>query len=281
MVGLIAIDGPSDCPDPAAVARELEPLAAAAASGSRGPAHVRLRRDPDALVIEERGPAGEPRAARRLALGPSCADLAAAAAVVIASWQTSLPGAASYDELTIGTALVARPPARRRLDVVVGGAFVASFAPAFAAGAAVDATLAPRGRRWAGRLALSGSGTRDLALAGGSAAWTRVGVALGPALRLARGRWQLDLHAEAVAALLYTAGQGYAHDHTALAFDPGLGGGVRGAVRVGPVAPFIGVGVVGWLRPQEVVMLDGEVQSRRLPAVELLVSAGLAIGNFR
>jgi hypothetical protein len=278
MVGLVAIDGTSDCPDAAAVARELQSLAATTAA--HGAARVQLRRDGDALVIEQRRAGGE-RATRRLALGPSCADLAAAAAVVIASWQTELPAAAEYDvDLGNEPALTAPGPARRGLGVAVGGAFVASFAPAFAAGAAVDATFAPGDGSWAARLALSGSGTRDLAFAGGSAAWTRFGLALGPALRLRRGRWQLDLHAEAVAGLLYVAGHGFDGGRTAWSFDPGLGGGVRGAVWLGPVAPFLGVGVVGWLRPEEVA-LSGGGAGRMLPAVELLVSAGLAFGNVR
>jgi hypothetical protein len=157
---------------------------------------------------------------------------------------------------------------------------VASFAPDFAAGGTVDASFAPGGRRWAARLALSGSGTRDLAFAGGSAGWTRFGLALGPALLLRRGRWQLDLHAEAVAGLLYVAGHGYDNARAAFSFDPGLGGGVRGAVRIGPLAPFVGVGVVGWLRPEEVA-LTSVAQGRTVPAVELLVSAGLSFGNFR
>ena len=344
MVGLIAIDGSSDCPDAAAVARELRPLAVTQ------PARIELRHEAGALVIEQRSPGGERLATRRLALGPSCADLAAAAAVVIASWQTSLPGGADYDAgagaaaardaaaagarvrndapaappanahngavagkaapagpgnaapagpgkaapvapagASSGAAAVepggpslalARPAAARRLAVEVGGAFVASFAPDFAPGAAVDALFAPGGGRWAARLGVSGSGTRDLGFAGGTAAWTRFGLELGPALRLARGRWRLVLHAEAVAGLLYVAGHGYDRTRTALSFDPGLGGGVRGAVRLGPVAPFIGVGVVGWLRP-EVVALNGAFETRSLPAVELLLNAGLSIGNFR
>ena len=170
---------------------------------------------------------------------------------------------------------------RAPLRFDLGAAFVASFvAGAFAPGGTLDLGLAPRGSRWAVRLALMGVSTRDLPLADGRVAWTRVALGLGPRYRISvRTRWLLDLHIEALAALLVANGSGFSQNQQSLNFDPGLGAGARILYRLGVAAPFVGVSVAGWLREQQVAV-SGLPNTGSIPRVEVLLSAGVAFGRF-
>jgi hypothetical protein len=287
----VAIGGDSACPTPAQVAAELRAL------GGRPVAPgemVRLDSDGDGLALTLRSPAGETVAQRRLArAGASCGDLAAAAAVVVASWLAEVPSTAP--PLPPGTAnrpaspnadgpaaapspmLAARAPARGvRYDAAA--LFVASLDPAFAAGGLVDVTLGPARSRWAAHLGLLGTTTRAQPIGTESADWTRAALFVGPRLRLARGAWLVDFDAGVALALLYARGSGFATDRVSYNVDPGLSGGIRAGARLGPVAPFIGVGVAGWLRRQQLDVDGGATAS--LPQWDLMLSAGVAIGAF-
>ena len=62
-------------------------------------------------------------------------------------------------------------------------------------------------------------------------------------------------------------------------FDPGLGTGIRAGIRVGPTHPFLAVAVAGWLRRQRAV-LTGAPNSAEIPRFEVLLQAGIGLGNF-
>lgn len=149
---------------------------------------------------------------------------------------------------------------------------------AAAAGGEVALTLAPARGRFCARLALLGTGPREQALGRGAASFTRAAVELGPAYRWSHGRWGLEAHAAALAALLVVRGVGFDINQQALDFDPGLSGGVRVLLRVGPVAAFLGTAVAGWLRPQTV---HGADQSMELPRYDVLFVAGADVGSLR
>jgi len=81
-------------------------------------------------------------------------------------------------------------------------------------------------------------------------------------------------------ALLYVAGAGFARNYTAFDVDVGLGAGVKLGVVAGPVQPFVGVDVVGWLRPaQATAQAAAATVTAELPRFEVVLSAGLAFGR--
>jgi hypothetical protein len=174
--------------------------------------------------------------------------------------------------------VVSEPQAKARFEVAAG--FEASFAgSAFAAGGRVEALIAPTRRNIALRLAVQGTDVRDERLGRGSARWTRASLALGPAYRLRPGRFAIDFHAEFLAALLAIEGTGFDTSDRAFDFDPGLGGGVRGAIKAGPATPYIGVSIAGWLRRQE-GRVSGVTEIAEIPRFEVMLTAGVGLGSF-
>jgi hypothetical protein len=99
-------------------------------------------------------------------------------------------------------------------------------------------------------------------------------------VRFRPGRFLLDLFAELTPSLVYVDGVGFASSLSAVGLDVGLGGGGRAALRLGPVAPFLGARMVGWLTPQSVQVtgLGGGVTA--LPRLEVLLEAGIALGKY-
>jgi hypothetical protein len=344
----VEVQRSGDCPSAAEVSRRLARLlpdspVASRATGAHDPSEEGGGRDVAILESDEggglrlqlRSPASATDAVRRIAAGPSCEQLAALAAVVIAAWETNLaparltaprlasaevpperparatleparptatvrpatearpipaatlaaaerPGAAERSLARPATAGVVRQaPPPSRLKVELDAAFVSSLAgAAFAPGAAADVTLSHARLGLGGRLGVRGFGTRTLALGTGSFSWTRVSLALGLAWRRDVGRVRLDLHAELSPALVLVAGAGLADAHQAYDLDLGLGGGLRVGVRAGPVTPFIGAALVGWLREEQVLAINVQ-NAVSLPRFELLLSAGLAFGVGR
>ena len=275
LAGGVEIEGATTCPTGAEVAERLRALVPDL--NVRNPDRALLRGDGRGLRIDLVDPGGSTLATRKL-LPAGCADLAQAAAVVIAAWESELrpPPAESVRALP-------PPLPPRRAAVDLAGAFIASFAGAsFAPGGGASALVGvQRGRVW-GRIAAAGFATRDLALGPGHASWTRAFASLGVAVRFRPSRFIIDLHGDALAALLYVKGIGYMSPSESYDVDPGLGVGARAAVRLGPVALFLGGDVAGWLRAQTVRVLaqNGTTAGLAdLPRVEALLSAGLAWGS--
>jgi hypothetical protein len=169
-------------------------------------------------------------------------------------------------------------PTPVRFEVAAG--FLASLAgSAFAAGARAEILVAPARLNLAGRLALQAMDVREEALGRGRARWTRAAVAIGPDYRLRPGRFVIDFHAEFLAALLVIEGVGFDVGQRAFDFDPGLGGGVRAAIKAGPATPYIGASIAGWLRRQE-GRVDGVLESVEIPRFEVFLTAGVGLGSF-
>jgi hypothetical protein len=162
---------------------------------------------------------------------------------------------------------------------VAAGAFVSFVGQSAAPGGIVEGWLAPRGRRLGGRLAFLGAGTRDEPLGNGKAVWTRLAVAGGPRYTLQKGSFLISLYAEALLAAVLVRGVGYDRTYDSADLDLGLGGGARVGFRLGPIAPWIGGGVAGWLRPQE-VQVDGLSATAQLPRFEVLLGGGLSLGKY-
>lgn len=275
----IDVEGPTTCPGPVDVVRELGGLGPAQVEGPRR--RARLDIVDGGLRVELRDDKGRTLAARRLELGPPCAELATAVAVVLAAWQSEL--ASVVLPLTVGdsaAAARARGRSRRRgLGYDVGAAFVSSLAGTdYAPGAEVEATLTAGTERFAGRLALLGTGTRSRPLGPGRLQWTRFALAAGPSFAVEGRRLLLDLHVEALLGLLVVDGMGFLTNERAFDFDPGVGAGARLALRAGPLWPFVGIFVAGWLRRQQIAV-TGITETAEVPRFELGLSIGVAFGN--
>ena len=268
---LVTVEGETDCPTPAAVSSALESLSPAA-TGTRHLA--RLARDDQGLHIELVDEAGHVDKTRTLEPAGSCADLAGAAAIVISAWEGEL------ERGRPPVVLLVQAPRPRRVTYEVGGGFAAALTGRdFAPGGIVEVRVGSRRGRFGGRFAFTGTDARELALGNGHATWTRFQLALGPQIRFRPGRFMFDLHADGVVAVLMVSGVGFGAPKRDLDVDPGLGGGVRAAIRLGPVAPFLGVNAVGWLRRQ-LVGVTGLAQTAELPRYDLSFVVGLAFGTF-
>jgi hypothetical protein len=270
------IDARTDCPSDVAVAEEMRALvgdAAAVAPGERlelwregGQLHVRLG-DARGVLAERTLPVGD------------CAELARAVAVLVGAWRTEV--GASMPRLELH-----RPRSKVELGYDVGAGFSASLASTpfgFAAGGTLVATLGPRRGRLLLHLALTANDLRSLSVGTqtqGYARFTRAGLSAGPLVRFRPRRFLFDLFAELTAGLVYVDAVGFVSTQSAFAFDVGLGGGVRAAIRAGPVAPFLGARVVGWLTSQSVVIAGQNGGTTGLPRLEVLLEAGIALGRY-
>lgn len=276
VVGLVEITGATQCPTPDEVAARLHDLVPDAAPAAAARERVALADDGGALGLTLYDDGGRTIGRRRLEAA-ACADLAQAAAVVIAAWETDLRAAQAPE-------IVLPRPRRRRVALDVAGGFVASLAGAsFAPGGELGLTLGPARGRVLGRLGATGEATRDLSVGtatAGHLSFTRAALSLGPVVRLRPRRFVIDFEAHAAAALVYLAGVGFADRTTSFDGDVGLGGGVRAALHLGAVAPYLGARVEGWLRPLSARVTGPTGGTVALPRFEVLLSAGLAVGTY-
>ncbi|HEY2732209.1 MAG TPA: hypothetical protein VGK52_19850 [Polyangia bacterium] len=263
---------------------------------------VREKKDaPDLARISDRGdawivtltlPDGTPIAERVLDRAFPCADLASAAAVIIATWESDVhpefrpaPLPAPPPRQATPVAVASRPatPAAAPSALDVGAAFTGSLAPSPsgagpALGALVAANWLPPSRSVGARLALAADAVRELPLGSGRVQWRRIAGALGPTLRLpsARTSWALDLHAEGLVAGLLTTGAGFMKDVSATSIDAGIGGGTRLFWRGRALEPWVELDAGGWLRQQTAFATPG-TPSVALPRLELTLALGLSL----
>lgn len=146
----------------------------------------------------------------------------------------------------------------------------------------LDLLLLP-GSRWVGvRLGLFGAGLRAVPLGAGQAIWTRAGLRLGGGYRFlvgGRRRVGIDCFADTSVAVTYVAGQGFDAVYQSTAIDLAVGGSVRLGPQLGRVRPFVELALTGWLRPQVLRALSGELQTATVPQVEAWLSVGLAVAG--
>ncbi len=287
-LGLLAtlrVTAEGACPTAAAVEARLQPLLPQLQDVP--PARAHLEPLDELLRVEVRSEDGALLTVRDLQRAAPCADLAAAAAVVIASALLSAPRTPALPQLSLVPSPPPRarplpPPVRRPLPQLDAG--VGLTAAAAGAGLAVGAALvvhaAPSGRAWGFRLGLAGTALRREALGEAGAVWTRAQLELGPRYRVRPGRLIIDVHAHAAAALVYVSGQGFAADYASLGWDAGLGAGVRIGLPLRWAMPWLGVSATGYLRPQELQVV-GQTESGALPRFDAVLGLGLSAGKWR
>jgi hypothetical protein len=288
---LVVVDGEASCPAPADVEARLAALIPQVEE--REPQHrAVLERGPSGLRVDLRRDDGERLAQRVLDASGSCADLAAATAVVIAAWEARLnPEIAARMKLPAGEAAAPpvapppRPEAPRpsRLGLEGGIGVLASAAGGdVAPGLMIQGALLSPADRFGATVALSAAGRRVQGLDGANGAgagWTRAAIALGPEARL-HGVAQLafDFHVDALLGLLRVDGVAA----TTGATDPlatwssradtslqlGAGGGVRVRRAWGALGIWLGVGARLWPGHQRLVVEGEPGASGEVPRYE-------------
>jgi hypothetical protein len=240
----------------------------------------------EVLRVEVRSEDGALLSIRDLPLTDPCADLAAAAAVAITSALLSAPRAPLLPPVRPPPRAPAPPPAapKRAAPPPQLDAGVAVALAAAGSGTTVGGTVvvhaAPPGRALGVRLALSGAALRREAVGEGGALWTRLQLELGPRYRVRPGRFLVDVHAHAAAALLYVTGTGYAADYPSWGWDAGLGGGVRVGLPLRWALPWVGVSATGYLRAQD-LLVAGQATTGMLPRFDALLALGLSAGRWQ
>ena len=267
-------------------------------SSDAAPDVVRIADRGDAWLVVLAAPDGTTLGERTLGREVPCPDLAAAAAVIIATWESDVHAefrAAPEPVPTVAAPTIAAPtvvatprasaaPATRAA-LELGAGLTGSIAPsadgsAPALGAKVEGTWFRRPRGLGAGLALTVPATRDLPLGSGVVRWRRLSAAAGPVGRWLSSttRWALDVHGEALVGWVTATGEGFASDRGGSGLDAGLGAGIR-LIWLGTrrAAPWLELGGTGWLRRQDAYATpDG--RAVELPRVEL----GLALGlSFR
>lgn len=290
---VVVVEGDTACPTPAEVAARVATLLPA--GGGTEPADVaRIEVEAGTMRVTLTRPDGATLGERAIDGTFPCADLAEAAAVVLATWESDVhpeyraapppppaPGAPAVAVVAAPPPPAPRAPAAYDLGAAVAG----SLAPSSGGAAPALGALAVGSWTPSGRLGLRGAvqwtAERELELGAGAVGWRRVTAALGPQLRFttAGTRWALDFHAEGLAAWLTASGSGFTRDRQGDSFDPGLGAGVR-ALWFGRqgLVPWLELAGAGWLRSQTAFATPG-VDAVTLPRLEATLALGLSFGR--
>lgn len=273
------------CPPVAAVEARIVALDAAVMSQ---PAVAHLEPLDELLRVEVRSSSGALLVVHDLAIGPSCEDLAAAAAVVIATALGSSPSGGEQPAIgpvmiplpVLPKPLVSKPPRRPPLSLELGlsvGMEVSWPRPGgggFLWGSLSPMTKEGQPSRWGLMVLLGGTSLKQQQLRHGSVDWTRIEASLGPRLRLGFRSWLCDLFATVTPALVLLRGRDLPVTFDSQGFDLGLGGGVRFGARLGSLLPFAALTATGFVREQRLQVLGSE-DSERLPPFAVHISLGL------
>jgi hypothetical protein len=282
----VEVDGDARCPRPDEVAARLQPLLADAPPGR--PTRIALvREEATAITVRLTEGDGLVIAEKRLPGGRPCAELAETAAVVVAAWDARLWSGvalafdgplseASPQTLAFqGAAAGARPLVADLFAGFYLGVDAQSTAPALKAGA----RLARPGRPWAGQVSLAAQGRESQPLGKGQTRWGRLAVGAGPSLRLGNDAWVVRLGLEALAGLLMADGVRYDETRTRFGVDAGADLGASIGRRFGRLTPWLGMELLGWLRPHQLEVTGAATTS--IPRLQAWFGAGVAFGSPR
>jgi len=290
----VTVNGDTTCPTAEEVSTRVAQLVPAV--DTTAPRDLaRIEEAGGVLRVSLLRPDGAVVATRELSRTASCADLAAAAAVVVAAWESDIhpefmpslgPAAPSKEVAAVVPAAVVRTPSKltpARVVFEVGAALSGSLAPggagaATAAGGLIVASVASSRRSVGLRLMLAGSSEREIPLGTGRVLWRRLVAGLGPDVRLTAASTPIavDLHAEALLSSLSARGEGFTDNLNDTGVDPGVGAGVRFAYGGHTVAPWLDLSFAGWLRGQRAVSKPDDA-SVPLPRVEAAVALGVSV----
>jgi hypothetical protein len=280
------IHGDTTCPTPPEVSQHLARLTPEGGKGEQAP-HAYLSPREGSVNIVLLGPDGGPLAERRLDRSGSCAEMAEAVAVILAAWQAKFSPTVSPADfqpaLSAPTVVAPSPvsvPRRFLFDAglalltsVVGGELVL--------GAKLEGVLSPFAHGLGFHLALSmaSNHTQTISSPPLEAQWIRPALSAGPNLRLHSDSLALDLHGDAVLAILHVKGSGLKDTASDTSVRFGLAAGLRGLWTWETGAAWVGADLLGFLG-QDNLTVGNYGPVGRLPNLEIQVSLGIAPGRF-
>lgn len=272
----LAVSGSAGCPVPRDVAARA--LALGVPSQPRG-AH-----EPTAVIdatsagvrLQLRSPEGQVLAERILAPGPGCDDLAAAAAVIVGTWDAEVRG---DSELALRDLAPPPPPPLPALEAkpvwtLAGAGLGASSNGRFGWGGQLEVGRAGAdgGSQWT--FALYASGPRALDLGAGEAVWQRSGASLGWGWMSHVGRWSADAQVAAGLSYLRLSGRNLPMNQSDSAWDPFAAVHVRAGPRWRRWQPYFAAGLMGYPVARS-LRVDASDARSQLSHFEFLAGIGL------
>lgn len=271
LAAIVAIDGETTCPTPTQVSEHLDALLTDR-SRTAAPDHARLASTGDVVELELDNDSGRTLARRDFSRQASCEQLAAAIAVVIATWEIGVAGVAPT--ISVEAHARAKPPSSLWLAVGAGPATVLDRG-GWAPGGTAELSIGSASRRWAGLLDAVLTTSNDVSLAPGSASWVRERLAIGGRVEvLAGGPFALDVTGQMVAGLLVASGAGFSTDRTSTTIDPGAALGLRASFARGAWRVFAAASETAWLRADHLAVTG--LSQVDAPRHDLVMSLGLA-----
>jgi hypothetical protein len=302
----VEIEGDSRCPSLAEVrTRVAEVLPVRSDQSDRSGNVLRVEETSRGLLLDLRTREGRVVGQRLLARTSSCADLAAAAAVVVGIWQSDAQPefGPSIDGAVIDLRSSRLPRERERTyDLGVAGLWsmaVAGNQTLAAPGLSLSTSMTfgrpGESARWGLRATASGTAEQVQPLAAGEVHWRRFAGGIGPQLRLSpvsnrvpgvdssksAWGWHLDLNADVRAAHLRVRGAGFATNRPSTSYEPAFGAGARLMLHRGKAAAFVELSAVRWLREQVAVATGSAATEAELPRTEAVLALGVAFCGCR
>jgi hypothetical protein len=299
----LRFQGAWECPDAAAVERELAELHAT----STGDHRVELVSQDDAQELRLIDESDAILERRVLPPDRHCGRQAKVIAVLIASWESELalralaPPAAATAVIPAGGAIVveksvstvpetvtAPPPAVSKstppeqvpassLEWRIGlGPFgaIADYEPAL--GGLIFASLKPSRSRWGGHLKAFAATGGSYALGPGTVSLERFGGSLGGSFALTREPLVIETELDFALSWLRAQGHGFRLNDAPSALDPGGSLGFLASWRGADFEPWLGTWVFAWPLAEH-MQVSGTTLSRPVPPIDLVAGIGVSL----
>jgi hypothetical protein len=224
---------------------------------------------PDRLLVDLRPEGPAAGAQQSVAVEDDCDQRARAAAIVIATWWPSEPGAQPGRE----NQAVARQLAKRDWLALSLGIFASAVSGSVAPGARVE--VSARQRRLGFRVALGATASQGGSLGNGRVDWRRASGELGPTY----GPGRLRVDAGLVASVFSMRGSNFAQNQGSTGITAGATAGLRVAWAFGAMLPWLELRGIWWPLSQRSYVVDADTglqTSRAMPHAELQLAAGVA-----
>lgn len=304
LAGVVQVEGSTSCPRPDEVAVQIDGLLGAPL-GHAPPDLARLSRDGAGIAIVLETAEGVVLGTRHLPGGFSCSDLAAAAAVALATWESDVHP--EYAASALAPSVVASGSVEAPFASATAARAAFSAGLGMSAGSAVDTGVAAgvefmaaswlRPGQWLTslRMEVVAQSERRLPVGEGAAFWRRWSFGAGversftgppPGTSGATpGAW-LRWFALARVGWLNIRGDGFAVDRDAGVLDPGVTVGLRAlASPRRRWSPWLELAASAWPIRHDARVDPGQVTQvaptvvRHLPASEVFLRAGLSWGD--
>jgi len=270
-IASLEIAGDAICPDAASVRAELARLGVPALADQH---HLVITRNGDAIAVELRSTTGDVIGARSLPVDAACGELAAAVAILVATWETEL----AANPIAPAPIVLARSERRPFAYAVAAGALAMAGRSARGVGGVVTAGAARAASPWMVEGSVGATRYEQQPLGRGEVDWSRATLGLGGRLRARRATTELALRGQALVGVLHASARGYQTNRSETAVSPGVSGGARVQLGRGFVTPYLDVGGVAWLR-RDHLHVTGLADQIALPRFELSLALGVAIGG--